>query len=331
MSVDGYILLVRIQRLGLLVLPILVACPSAGPEFSVLVEDLPGGTLLSGWSDGDDTIVVGGQLGSGPGVLVHLREGSLCVEEDVSDRALWWIHGSREGEWYAVGEAGTVLHEVDGERMVEDLPTDATLFGVFDDGVAVWAVGGSFVNGSVGEIWVRRDGAWTLMAGDLPGVVFKVWEGWFVGDGVAWRLGEGDSLEPVDLGGEKVLTIRGRDQEDDLWAVGGYGTPVVLHGGAGGWSDVSAAGLDQPLNGVWTAPGEPVWVAGMRGLVAWSSDGQEWTQPDERPSSKDLHAVWKHGDDMLFIGGDLLGGEDQRGVIVRWGLPAAEVVPEDCP
>lgn len=321
----------RLISLGLLALPALAACPTAEPDFSLLAGDLPGGALLSAWSNGDEALIVGGHLGSGPGVVVHLQDGALCVEEDVADRALWWIHGARAGEWYAVGEAGTVLHEVDGERSVESLATDATLFGVYDDGEAVWAVGGSFVNGSVGEIWVRRDGAWTLLAGGLPGVVFKVWEGWFVGDGVAWRLGAGDALEPVDLGGEKILTLRGRDAEDDLWAVGGYGQPAVLRGGASGWSEVTVDGLDQPLNGVWTAPGEPVWVAGMRGLLAYTEDGAAWTRPDEPPSYKDFHAAWKHGDDMLFVGGDLLGGDDQRGVIARWGLPSDPPVPEACP
>ena len=78
----------RLQPLGLLALTALCACPAAEPDLSLLAEDLPGGTLLSAWSTGDEALIAGGQLGSGPGVLVHLREGTLCIEEGAAGRAL---------------------------------------------------------------------------------------------------------------------------------------------------------------------------------------------------------------------------------------------------
>ena len=106
-----------------------------GP-WSVVAEAVPGGVLLSAWSDGDTLRMVGGDLGGGTGLMVRWDGSTLCYESDIADRALWWIHGPEAGEWVAVGEGGTVLHSVDGERTRIDAPTDATFYGAWADGVA---------------------------------------------------------------------------------------------------------------------------------------------------------------------------------------------------
>ncbi len=116
------------------------------PDFFLMADDLDSGMLLASWSDGDTMISVGGDLGSGPGTLTRYADGELCIEADVHDRGLWWIHGPSDGEWYAVGFEGRILHSVDG------------------------------------EIWQRVDGTWSLHTGGLPGALFKVWDGWIVGD-----------------------------------------------------------------------------------------------------------------------------------------------------
>jgi hypothetical protein len=36
----------------------------------------------------------------------------------VHDRGLWWIRRPRDGEWYAIGFAGRILHSVDRVRTV---------------------------------------------------------------------------------------------------------------------------------------------------------------------------------------------------------------------
>ncbi len=153
------------------------------PDFFLMADDLDSGMLLASWSDGDTMISVGGDLGSGPGTLTRYADGELCIEADVHDRGLWWIHGPSDGEWYAVGFEGRILHSVDGERTVEDVDTEATLYGVWagDDGV-VWAVGWTGTGTNEGEIWQRVDGTWSLHTGGLPGALFKVWDGWIVGD-----------------------------------------------------------------------------------------------------------------------------------------------------
>lgn len=318
------------MRLLLCCLPVVVACPSLEPDFGVVTEAIPGGVLLGAWSNGDEGLLVGGPLGSGPAVLVHLNDDLLCYEADVADRTLWWIHGPAPGEWYAVGERGTVLHSRAGERVREDLPTDITLYGVWARSTdEVWAVGGSFeTSPPTGELWVRRADEWSLVA-DLGTAGFKVWDGWVVGQGVAWRIGPGDVLEEFDVGGERLVTVRGRDADSDVWAVGGYGVPSVLRWSGGEFEPVDAASLYQPINGVWTAPQEPVWVAGMSGLVGFLDDDGGWVVPEVQTTSDDLHAVWKHGDEVLFVGGNMFADPDEQlGTVVRFGtLPAADAEP----
>jgi len=295
--------------------------------FSVVTSELAQGVLLSAWSDADELLMVGGELG-GEGILARYDGDRLCVEEAVADTALWWIHGPRDGEWYAVGSQGRIVHEVDGERTREDVETNATLFGVYADGERVWAVGGD-VSNNTGEIWRREDGAWSLFAGDLPGLMFKTWEGWFVGDGQSYRL-EGDELVPHDTDGARLVTVRGRDAESDTWAVGGSSSAVVMRFEGEGWEPVEQE-LGQPLNGVWTAPGEPVYVAGNSGTTAFYQDGQ-WVKPDAPVTMEVLHAVWPHGDEVIWVGGNLMTTSgDYYGTIVRYGERRDALTPEVCP
>ncbi len=300
-----------------------------GPHFSVLAEDIPGGALLSATDDGGDVLFSGGQIGGSEGVIARYDGESLCVERAVADKTLWWIHGDGAGEWYAVGEAGRIVHATPAGRTREDVPTDATLFGVYMDGADVWAVGGTFdENGSTGEIWRRTAGTWSPVLQDAAGAVFKVWDGWFVGDGVAWHLDGDGVLVPVDAGGGHLLTVRGR-AADDVWAVGGLGTPLVTHWDGLSWSEVDATELGQPLAGVWTAPGADVAVAGNFGTVALLQD-DGWLRPELPLTPDHLHAAWGHADDVLFAGGNLFSTGEKHGVIVRYGAGDRTATVSEC-
>lgn len=297
-----------------------------GPEWSVMADGIGAGVLLSAWSDGDAVLFVGGDLAGGPGTLVRYEAGALCFEAQVTERALWWIHGPQPGEWYAVGEAGTVLKSLDGERSRMDVPTESTLFGVWADGAVLWAVGGS-VPDNTGEIWRHSEGAWELVLGDLPGLVFKVWDGWFVGAGIGLQL-RGDELVDT-VQDQRLLTVRGASQ-DDVWGVGGLSAPVARHWTDGAWQDIDTFGIGQPLNGVWTAPGEDVWVAGNFGTTLRYANG-EWDMPGFPVSSEHFHAVWKHGEEVLFAGGNLFSPGNNYGTIARWGMGAPSLTATECP
>ena len=301
---------------------------AAGP-WTLVTDEIEGGVLLSAWSDGPTLRVVGGDLGGGEGIMVYGDADELCVERSLTDRALWWIHGSREGHWTAVGEAGTVLREVDGARTRMDVPTDATLYGVFDDGSHTWVAGGVVGSGvNRGEIW-RHDGeAWTAVATDLPHVLFKVWGPWFVGQDIAYRWNtETEALDSFELDG-RLLTVSGTS-DADIWAVGGLASPLVLHFSGEAFDAVDTTGLGGGINGVYTAPGETVWLAGNYGLTAHKND-TGWVQP-ERPLTTDhMHAVWRHGGATWWLGGDLFNTGDNHGTIIRYSDDGRRPAVTDC-
>ncbi len=298
---------------------------AATATFSLLADEVGDGVLLSGWSDGDEARMVGGALAAGPGMMVRYDQLTLCVESGITEQALWWIHGSAPGAWTAVGVAGTVIQERDGVRTRIDAPTDATLYGVWDTGDTL-IVGGGDVDANTGEVWRWQDETWTALATDLPGVVFKVWEDWLVGVELTYQL-EGDIL--VDRGAAgRLLTVRGR-ATDDVWAVGGVGNALVTHWDGSAWSEIDAAGIGQPLNGIWTVPDEDVWVTGNFGTMAvW--DGAIWTMPDWPLTSHHFHGVWRHLDEVLFVGGNLFSQTDNFATIGRYSTQDEPLEPVPC-
>ena len=306
-----------------------VACeiPDDG-EWRVLADPVGTGVLLSAWSvASDEVVIVGGEPAGGSGTLVHYTPGELCVEPETLDATLWWIHGPRDGEWYAVGAGGTILHEVDGQRSREDVDTDATLYGVWATDEVTWAVGGDPFTPNSGQVWRRTDGLWTLVEDGIAGVPFKVWDGWIVGDGVGYRI-DGDTLIPVEQP-ERLLTVRGRDG-DEVYAVGGRSNAVMKVWDDEAWSPFDTTGLSPPLNGIWTAPGQDLWVAGFSGLTArWQ--GTTWEQPTPPVSLEQFHAAYGHCDEVLFLGGNLMAGTGNYGTIVRYGQPIPKIVPTTCP
>jgi hypothetical protein len=298
--------------------------PPTGPEWALMADQVGTGVFLSGFSDGATLRIVGGDLSGGGGVMAEVSDGTLCVSP-LGDHALWWIHGAAEGEWYAVGEAGTILHHAAGTLTDESVDTAATLYGVYDDGARVWAVGG--VPGATGELWLRENGAWTLHTGGIDGAVFKVWGSWFVGETGSWRL-EDDALVAWPTG-ERLLTVRGSD--DDAWAVGGATSARVMHFDGTAWIQEDAAGLGQPLNGVWTDTDRPVFIAGNFGTSAYR-DGTDWVMPDWPVTSEHFHAVWWHDDAAWFLGGNLLTPGNNYGTIARYGDPIPALsVSDACP
>ena len=325
-----------------------VSCRSVDPyvdsgagdseTWSLVADRLSEGVLVSMWAPSESEVLMvgGGMQREGPGVLVRYQpnDGELCSEILLEDRALWWIHGRSPEDYYAVGEKGTILHYTESEGWVdESVDYSGTLYGVWVADDEVWAVGGR-LGGSktgTGSIWRKDENGWTAVELDLPGVVFKVWEDHFVGHEVAYRLTESGELEFLPPGESKLLTVRGRSPTD-IWAVGGTQAPEVLHFDGDQWSSVQTSGLGLPLMGVWTAPGEAVWVSGMGGLQAYSEDdGESWVIPDFPLTSNSFHSVLKHQDEVLFAGGNLMSsGPDYFGTIGRFGPPKPDLFFVEC-
>jgi photosystem II stability/assembly factor-like uncharacterized protein len=109
--------------------------------------------------------------------------------------------------------------------------------------------------------------------------------------------------------------------------VGGTQAADVQHFDGTAWATVQTAGLGLPLMGVWTSPGESVWVSGMSGVQAYSEDdGLTWQIPDFPLTSNSFHAVRAVGDEVLFAGGNLMSTSGEfHGTIGRFG--AAHTAP----
>ncbi|MGB0641581.1 MAG: hypothetical protein ACPGTU_19770, partial [Myxococcota bacterium] len=143
---------------------------SGSPEieegWGILADEIGQGSLLSGWTADGITHMVGGDMRGGPGLRVQYDGSDLCIEADITERALWWIHGDRPGRWVAVGEAGTALMEEDGVRTRIDIPSEATFYGVWVTDTSVIAVGGH-VDSNIGEVWRHTEDGWTPIRTDL--------------------------------------------------------------------------------------------------------------------------------------------------------------------
>jgi len=301
----------------------------------IVANNIDAGVLLSAWSNGDELIFAGGEISDvGAGYYVRKNGDDYCTEV-VADRAFWWIHGAAEGDWYAVGERGLILHHTGGEHVDESVPTDVTLYGVFDEGDRTWAVGGDATK-NAGEIWVREAGAWSQVGGTVAGPLFKVWcdgeRNCVINGSSTSHIIEGDTstiYEPSPQPDAHLLTCRGTSFTD-VWCSGGTSGSEVWRWDGSAWSEASASGLGQPLMGLWIAEDGDVWVSGMSGTYAWW-DGETWGT--EIPYSiEPFHAVVQHQGEMYLAGGNLTTTTgDYYGTIGHYGVAAGEQDVPACP
>lgn len=305
---------------------------------SSVQEGIPSGVALSAWSNGDELLFAGGTLSTFPGqetgtegVLLRLNNGTLC-KQTIADRPIWWIDGNTPGEFYAVGERGLILHVKDDVITNESIPTENTLYGIWVGSGDPIAVGGDPFTTNKGEVWRRENGTWTLFASDLSGVAFKVWEDWIVGTGVAWQIEDGQLIERSPPSLERLVTVRGRSS-DDVWAVGGLSLPSLLHWNGTAWEsiDIDPFCAVSGLTGVWTAPGEDVWVTGYYGGVGrYNSDTKTWLCPETNLTEEHFHAVWKHQGDIWFVGGNLLMPGASELLLSRYGEESLAYDVQEC-
>jgi len=142
-------------------------------------------------------------------------------------------------------------------------------------------------------------------------MMFKVWDGWFVGVDRSYRL-VGGELEEIDAD-MRMVTVRGRDAED-VWVVGGLSSSQIVHWEGDAWLPQDTTFLGHPLNGVWTASDETVWVAGNSGTMAYL-EGSRWVIPDFPITFHHFHSVWPHAGEVWFLGGNILDAGDNFGSV----------------
>jgi len=295
------------------------------------MEHLPGAILSLWGSSPTDLFAAGGPLRTdgGESLVLHY-DGATWETMTTSGTTLWWVFGFAADDVWATGERGVILH-YDGASWSEvEAPThDYTLWGIW--GAApndIWTVGGVAAGGAP-SVLRHYDGAtWSDVAdvGLESELLFKVWglaadDVWIVGTGGATIHWDGTTWTRFDSGVTgRLLTVRGR-ASDDVYAVGGLGTPLMIHFDGVSWSPVAIEAFGG-LMGVWTAPGQGVATSGSRGILV-SDDGPGWVEAaDYGPTELDLHAVWGDGTGRLYAsGGDLLSSSAPEGIIVSSDAP----------
>ncbi|HJN78173.1 MAG TPA: hypothetical protein QGF58_29945 [Myxococcota bacterium] len=290
--------------------------PDSNPEpWELPVTGVGDSMMLSAWTHGEEMLVVGGGFGDDAhGDLFRYSDGTLCVEHAVTEHTLWWIHGDGT-QWWAVGEEGTVLHS-SGER--RDIDTELTLYGVHvDEAGTVWVVGGD-VSEDLGGVWSWNGADWDTRL-ETSGVIFKTWDGLFVGDSQTWVL-DGEDL--VDIGTEhRLVTIR------DTTAVGGTGSSLVVEWDGAGWEEQDTLYLNGPLNGLYEYDGA-LFVGGNAGTMGYRST-EGWVIPDFPLTSDTFHAVWEHEGVVWFLGGNFFSAGDNHATMAAYG-DAPSVETEEC-
>lgn len=300
-----------------------------GKRWEHTFVDLPG-ALLGVWgTSANDVFAVGADVGDGPWVL-HWNGTAWKRLITGATGGLWWVSGTTASArvWMA-GEAGLVLRydrATDKFDKVTGVPANVTLFGIFETGGEVWAVGGE-TSGSVGHAYKLAGDTFAEEA--VPAEVtanaqlFKVWgrspdDLWIVGLGDKMLHRDASGWKVIDTpAGRRLFTIHGNDTS--AIAVGGFATALVVEATGTNVEDVTPPAAKQ-LNGVWVEPDGGVVAVGVEGTVM-ERRGSVWKSPSGLPDTlDDYHAVYVDPDGGVWaVGGFLVVEPQTEGMLLHYG------------
>lgn len=309
--------------------------------WTTLTDKYADGALLSVYADTTSSAWIVGGEAEKP-VVLRFADGQWSRLDPPVQQQLWWVHGFSDGARVVVGESGTIAMYAEATWTTHDSTAPgSTLFGVWGTQRAdIWAVGGPWQRAPAGmqterHLLLHHDGK-TWQRVDVSKLVheqtqslFKVWGAdadnvFVVGDqGTVLRYdGKAWMSEPTGLVGVVLFTVHGTSA-DDVWAVGGFGSPVLVHRGkAGKWAQVDTGDWAPTLQGVRASGDGSVWVSGWNGYAARLSAGvwQEFAVGDQA-----LHAITDNGAGGVWaVGGDITTlKSDHLGAIVSRGLQAS--------
>ncbi|HEY2744240.1 MAG TPA: hypothetical protein VGL86_06445 [Polyangia bacterium] len=284
----------------------------------------------------DDVWIAGGALGSGGDAMILHYDGHSWTRTDPgTDATLWWVDAPDASTRWFVGERGTVLR---GDALTAvSVPTTSTLYGVWQSPAGtVWIVGGV---PDLSGVILRSDGG-SAFADVTPagsdGAYFKVWgasddDVWICGQAGVLVHWDGSALAAVDSGqaaNVPLFTVAGR-AHDDVYAVGGLGTAVVLHYDGSSWSALGDAVLaTMPgLTGASVDSDGTVVIVGGSGAKLRGKPG---ALVDETAfaTREDLHATSIVGGQVFAVGGSYLAPAPapRTGVVVHFGGDVSSTV-----
>lgn len=274
-------------------------------------------------------------------------DGTWCHFAAPTDRILRWVWGASSRDVYAGGDR--LLLHWDGSRWTE-IPTcldeSEAIWGVWGSGPDdVWAVGGDMRTNRSGFLLrgSAAKGFQRVVEAAAQSPLYKVWgcsasDVWIVGSGgqmVHWD-GHGYSrsvLSRPDLDPSQQIdtffTVSGRAC-NDVWVVGGNQNGLVLHFDGKQWSFAGESG-QPPYVGVWTAPGEDVFVVGWQGAIR-RLGASGWVHED-LPGGPDFHGVVGLGGGRVFaVGGQLFALSNPSGAIAYRSVdPLPPMQLANCP
>jgi len=310
-----------------------------GRRWDHVFVDLPA-ALLGVWgSSGNDVFAVGADVGDGPWVL-HWNGSAWKRLATGATGGLWWVSGTTaSGPVWMSGEAGLVLrHDRASGRFdkIAGVPANVTLFGIFETGGEVFAVGGetSGSSGSSGHVYKLTGEAFVEDAtvpseAKSAGQLFKVWgrsptDLWVVGLGNKMLHRDGSGWKVIDTpSGRRLFTVHGNDTI--AVAVGGFATGLVVEATGTSVSDVTPPAAKQ-FNGVWVDREGGVVAVGVEGTVM-ERRGSVWKSPSGLPGTlDDYHAVYVDPDGGVWaVGGFLVVEPQKKGMLLHYG----ETLPND--
>ncbi len=299
-------------------------------RWSLVFTDQPSAFLSVWGSSGSDVFVVGSDVGDGPAVLRWNGAAWRTLPTDETGD-LWWVSGTTaSGRVWMVGEGGLALRydrATDSFERVGGVPDDVTLYGVFETGGDVWAVGGDRGD-STGHIYALA-GATFVEDDTVPadakaaGQFSKVWgrastDLWVVGRGDKMLHRDGNGWRVVDTpGGRSLFSVHGNDAT--TVAVGSLARASVIEASGGVVSDVTPPDTKQ-LNGVWVEPDGIVTAVGVQGTVI-ERRGSVWKAPANLPDYRDdYQAVYVDpAGGVWAVGGALVVEPPREGVLLHYG------------
>ena len=266
--------------------------------------------LRAVFGNGDDDLYAGGEQGT----LLHW-DGSLWAEVDtgleldlaeISFNGIW----GAEGQFYVVGDKGTILHYFEGKWKADESLSSynlGSIWGVSPTDIYVGAAGGTVLR-KIGGAWSSQQvtqGSITING--LQALSAKAIYGGGTDGGIIAHDSAGWSPKLSNDAYERTLRDVWAFAEDDVWMVGDDG--ALIHLVATKWNTAEIAGpfyKNHSFFGLWgrqDSGSYEAWAVGEKGAVLYY-DGENWA---DRTSAAgvDLNDIDGTGwEQVVAVGGD---------------------------